>query len=195
MVFESKEENVCNYNDVERWIYLNSIPLHDPSGRLHYLRKQSAEYPAFILNRKMIRHYWLLSEIFGSTKNPLERADKETVSLLCIQGLDHLLKYCILAEGKPYPYTKWLYRVAMETRLGKLLREYIDALFKEIHKGDIVYEKPSEYVKPGHRNELLENYRIYHIVTEMRAVFEANRPRGGKDKYALNDRIGAWKPR
>ena len=196
MVFESLEENVRNYNDVDRWVCRNCIPLHDPKGRLESLRAESTEYPPHVLNRKLIRHYWFLRDNLWSTKKPLERGQKETVSLLCLQGISHLLKFCILAEGKPYPYDKWLYRVAIETKLGTLVREYVDALFEEIHRKDIVYEESLEYVnKPGHRNEQYENYRIYHILNAMGKVLENNMPELKKDRYALSDRIGAWQPR
>ena len=195
MVFESIEENVRNYNDVDRWVCLNCIPLHDPQGRLESLRAESAEYPPHILNRKLIRHYWLMCDNLWSTKKPLERRQRETVSLLCLQGISHLLKFCILAEGKPYPYDKWLYRVAIETKLGNLVREYVNAIFEEIHRKDIVYEEPVEYIQPGHRNEQYENYRIYHIMNVMMKVLEDKMPELKKDRYALSDRIGAWKPR
>jgi len=195
MDFESIEESVRNYDDVERWVCLNCIPLHDPTGRLEALRAESAEYPPRILNRKLVRHYWLLRDQLWSIKKPLERGQRETVSLQCVEGISHLLMFCILADGRPYPYNKWLYRVAMETELGKLVRQYVDALFGEIHRKDIVYEEPPEYVRPGHRDEQFENYRIFHILNAMRKVFEENMPRLEKDRYALWDRIGAWKPR
>jgi hypothetical protein len=195
IVFESIEENVRNYSDVDRWVWRNSIPLHDPHRRLESLRAESAEYPSQILNRKLIRHYWFLRDNFWSTKKPLERGQRETISLLCVQGISHLLKFCVLAEGKPYPYDKWLYRVAIETNLGRMVRRYVDALFEEIHRKDIIYEKPAEYVKPGHRNEQYENYRIYHLLNLIRKALEDSMPDLKKDKYALSDRIGAWKPR
>jgi hypothetical protein len=195
MVFESIEENVRKYNDVDRWVCLNCIPLHDPKRRLESLRAESAEYPPQILNRKLIRHYWFMRDNLWSTKKPLERGQRETVSLLCLQGISHLLKFCILAEGKPYPYDKWLYRVAIETKLGKLVREYVDAILEEIHRKDIFYEAPEEYVKPGHRNEQYENYRIYQILNAIIEVLEENMPVLKMDRYALSDRIGAWKPR
>lgn len=195
MVFESIEENVRKYKDVDRWVCLNCIPLHDPKRRLESLRTESAEFPPRILNRKLISHYWFIRDNYLSTKKPLERGQRETVSLLCLQGISHLLKFCILAEGKPYPYDKWLYGVAIETKLGKLVHEYVDALFEEIHRKDIIYETPEEYVKPGHRNEQYENYRIYHILNAIIEVLEDNMPELKKNRYALSDRIGAWKPR
>ncbi len=195
MVFESIEENVRNYKDVDRWVCCNCIPLHDPKGRLESLRVESAEYPPYILNRKLIRHYWFLRDNLWSTKKPLERGQKETVLLLCLQGISHLMKFCILAEGKPYPYDKWLYRVAIETNLGKLVRKYIDAIFDEIYRKDLIYEEPVEHVRLGHRNEQYENYRIYHILNAMMKVLEDKMPELKKDRYALSDRIGAWKPR
>jgi hypothetical protein len=70
------------------------------------------------------------------------------------------MKFCILSEGKPYPYDKWLYQVALETKLGRLVRETVDAWFAEIHQKDIFYAPPEAYARPGHRNEPYENYRI-----------------------------------
>ncbi len=195
MVFESLEENVRRYDDVDRWVCCNCIPLHDPMSRLASLRSLSASYPPHILNRKLIRHYWFMRDNLGSLKKPLERGQKETISLLCVQGISHLLKFCILAEGKPYPYDKWLYQIAMETTLGNVVGQYVNALFEELHRPDIVYEQPVEYVRPGHRNAPYEQYKIYHILAVMQKVLEEHMPVLAKDQDALSDRIGAWKPR
>jgi hypothetical protein len=194
-VFESVEDSVRNYSDVDRWVYQNSIPLHDPKGRLGELRAACAEYPPHILNRKLIRHYWFMRENYGGMKTLLVRGQREALSLLCLQGISHLLKFCILAEGKPYPYDKWLYRAAIETRLGNLVREHVGAVFEEIHREPIVYEVPMEYVEPGDRDERYENYRIYHILVMIRKVLKDAMLELKPDKYALWDRIGAWKPR
>jgi len=195
MVFESLEQNVRNYEDVDRWVCLNSIPLHDPQGRLESLCTESTCYPAHILNRKLIRHYWLLCDNFSSTRKPLDRGQKETVSLISHQGISHLLKFCLLAEGKPYPYDKWLYRVAVQTKIGKKVRTSLEALFAELHRTDILYEIPQAYVKPGHRNEQYENYRIYHLQNTIIKILDENMPELQIDSSALLDRIGAWKPR
>jgi hypothetical protein len=173
--YEPIAEKVRSFDDVERWVYANSIPIHDPGGRLASLMLEAEHYPADILNEKLSHHYYQCMNNFWPTKGPLKRGQKESVSILCAQGISHVLKFCILADGKPFPYDKWLYRIAIETQLGKLLRPYIDAIFTEMHRDEIVYEKPENYVQPGHRNEPYENYRIYYQFLAMREVLDAHR--------------------
>ncbi len=164
VAYEPIEKRIRVFDDVERWVYANCKPIHDPTGRLASIVDEAEQYPAAVLNEKLCHHYYQSLSNFWPTKGPLARGQKETVSLLCVQGISHLLKFCVLADGGPFPYDKWLYRTATATPLGKLLHPYIDAMFAEIHSNDIVYEKP-------------ENYRIYHLFDAMRKVLDANRPK------------------
>jgi hypothetical protein len=175
MAYEPIADKVRSFDDVERWVYANSISILDAGGWLAALRDESEHYPADILNEKLSHHYYQCMNNFWPTKGPLERGQKEPVSILCAQGISHVLKFCILADGRPFPYDKWLYAVAVETRLGRLLRPYIDAIFAEIHRDRIVYEKPESYIKPGDRNEQYENYRIYYQFLAMRQALDAHR--------------------
>jgi hypothetical protein len=195
IVFESIETNVRSFNDVERWICLNSITLHDPARMAASLKSEAAVYPFQILNRKLIRHRWMVHDFLWSTKVPLERGQKKAVSLLCANGISNLLKLCILNEGNPYPYDKWLYDVAIQTPLGELTRQYVDLLFEEIHRPNIVVEVPDQYAEPEGRNVEYERFRIYHIILALLQTIDSNLPKRQKDNDALSDRIGAWKPR
>ena len=49
--FEPIEQKVSEYDDVTRWIYQNSIALHDPVGRLEALRKVLDEHRPKLINR------------------------------------------------------------------------------------------------------------------------------------------------
>ena len=50
LAFELIEEKMRAFNDVERWVYLNSESLHDSSGRFESLKEETAEYPPDVLN-------------------------------------------------------------------------------------------------------------------------------------------------
>ena len=87
----------------------------------------------------------------------------ESVTLICMQTISHLLKFFCFCDGKPFPYEKWLYQVGLETTLGSRTRRYVEAIMADIRLDHVVYEKPTAYVDPGHRNEKFENYRLYHL--------------------------------
>ena len=99
----------------------------------------------------------------------------ESVTLICMQSISHLLKFFCLCDGKPFPYEKWLYHVGLESTLGTKTRRYVDAIMAEIRRDHVVYEKPTAYVRSGHRNEEYENYRIYHLFMLLFEEIEAFR--------------------
>jgi hypothetical protein len=180
--FEPLEAKIREFDDVSCWIILNSISLHDPKGRIEAMRAAASHYPVEILNARLARHFYQFRENFWATKTPLERGHTETVTLLCIKGLIHLFKFCILAEKRPYPYDKWLYRVAMESRLGTEIKEYVDELYAEIRCGGVRRQVPERFIEPGDRNERFENYRIYFLFKAIRKVVDENRPKITTDR-------------
>ena len=80
-----------------------------------------------------------------------------------VQAVAHLLKYCCLCDGAPFPHEKWLYQVGVATSLGKRIKGYVGDILTEVRRDHVVYEVPDAYVAPGHRNEAFEHYRLYHL--------------------------------
>jgi hypothetical protein len=89
------------------------------------------------------------------------------------EPLSHFFKYCCFLESRSYPYDKWLYQVAMQTKLGNDIKREVDILFDEILKAHITIEKPPFFVKPGHRNQEFEKYRLYHTWLRIKEKVDA----------------------
>jgi hypothetical protein len=49
----------------------------------------------------------------------------ETAVLMVGMVMEHLCKLCCLADAKPFPYAKWLMRVAQDTTLGRRVHPFM----------------------------------------------------------------------
>jgi hypothetical protein len=161
--FEEIEGRIQSMDDIARWIYSNSISITDPTGLHARIREISSEYPPTVLAEKRRGHRRAALDYYYGIKTQLRRNHTESLALLCVQSISHLLKYCCLCDGEPFPYEKWLYQVGIATSLGKQIKAYVDAILAETRRGHVVYEVPSPYVSPGDRSEEYEDYRLYHL--------------------------------
>jgi predicted nucleotidyltransferase len=157
------EERIRSMDDVTRWIYANSIAIADPRGLQARLCDLASRYPPDVLREKRLHHRGAALQYYWGIKSQLLRDHVVSLSLLSVQSISHLLKYCCLCDGKPFPHEKWLYQVAVTTSLGKRIVAHVDAILAEVRRKHVVYEVPDAYVEPGHRNEEFENYRLYHL--------------------------------
>lgn len=160
---EELESRIQSMDDVARWVYSNSVAITDPTGLHARIRRLSGEYPPAVLAEKRRAHLFAALDHYYSIKTQLRRGHIESIALLCVQSISHLLKYCCLCDGEPFPYEKWLYQVGTATSLGKQIKEYVDAILAETRREHVVREVPSSFVSPGDRNEEHENYRLYHL--------------------------------
>jgi predicted nucleotidyltransferase len=157
------EERIRSMDDVARWIYANSIAVADPGGLQARLSDLASTYPPDVLREKRLHHRLAARQYYWGIKSQLERDHVVSLALLCIQSVSHLLKYCCLCDGKPFPHEKWLYQVGVATSLGERIKAYMDEILAEVRRDHVVYEIPGAYVDPGDRNETFENYRLYHL--------------------------------
>jgi predicted nucleotidyltransferase len=166
------KDRIKAMDNVTRWIYTNSIAIVDDSGIHSEIRALATKLPKDVLDSVRRRELYLAKDYFYGLKTQLKRNHRESIILVCSQSLSHVLKHCCLCDEESYPYEKWLYQVGVETTIGKRIREYVDAVFLELGRDAVVFEKPSSYVEPGHRNEELEDYRLFHLFKHMFAAIE-----------------------
>ncbi len=157
------EERIRSMDDVTRWIYAHSIAVADPTGLQARLCDLASTYPPEVLREKRLHHRGAALQYYWGIKTQLQRDHVVSLALLCVQSVSHLLRYCCLCDGEPFPHEKWLYQVAVGTALGQRIRGYVDGILSELRREHVIYEVPDAYVDPGDRNERFENYRLYHM--------------------------------
>ena len=154
-------------DDVTRWIYSNTHALIDDSGLHKSLQALARRYPKRVLVAKRGRYLFQAQEFFYGIRTQLGRDHWQSLSLLSIQSVSNVLKFCCLSADSPFPYEKWLYQVGTRTPLGQRLRALIDSILLEAGHQSVVKEAPQAFVRPGHRNQELEEYRLYHLFLQL----------------------------
>jgi len=171
--FDQVQERIAAQDDITKWVHTNSIILHDLSGAYETLRRRASHYPEEILRGKLAHHYQQTCECMEAAKKQLKRDHQISVTLLVAHGLSHLMRYCCLLDGRPYPYDKWLYQSAMQTTLGAEVKTHVDVLFDQMWQRGITVEEPAFYVRPGDRDQEFENYRVYHVWLRLKQELDA----------------------
>jgi len=111
------------YRDVWMWVWTNAKIIKDPSGQFQSIVESFEGYPQDILVKKL-KYHWLLAGYWALDVYPLSSQENDTLlsaSAGLLNSVAEHLKVCFLAEGKPFPYTEKLMRLAPYTRLGKTI--------------------------------------------------------------------------
>jgi len=174
--FEELEGQIARYDDVAMWVHQGSAVLHDLSGRYAAIQKAVAAYPEKVWRERIRFHLLEAIDAAGAAANPLRRNDLPAVTLTMTDCAAQALRLCCLLDRRPFPYDKWLYREALETRAGSELRPLFEELFAELRKPSLTREQPVCYQRPGHRNADLEEFRLNALWLRVRSYFEAHWP-------------------
>lgn len=121
------ERQFREYEDVPLWIWTNARVITDPDGQFSRIRERFEGYPREVLIRK-IKHRWLLADYAGIDIFPLHHGSDDDLlpALLSVTTMvTELLRFFFLVEGKPYPYTERLIRLAPTTALGREFLPYL----------------------------------------------------------------------
>ena len=121
------ERQFHTYEDVPLWIWTNACVITDPSGQFNCIRERFTGYPRDVLIQK-IKHRWLLADYAGIDIFPLHHASDDELlpAMLALSTMvTELLRFFFLVEGKPYPYTERLIRLASTTVLGREFLPYL----------------------------------------------------------------------
>jgi hypothetical protein len=171
--FEEAEAQLARYDDVAMWVHQHGLVLHDPAGRYAAMQGAASAYPEEVWREKLRYHLLEAIEMAGAAGNPLRRNDLPAVTLTMTGCLAHALRLCCLLDRKPFPYDKWLYREALETRAGRELGPLLAEFFEELRRPALTRQRPVNYLRPGHRNADLEEFRLYVIWLQIRSHLEA----------------------
>lgn len=114
------------WDDEQLWVFLNSNILYGPYERVAEIKRRFAEYPRDVLERKLRWFYGRYIHSLDSL-NVAARGMTEAAVLVIGHVIESLCKLCCLAEGKPYPYPKWVVEAARRTELGEIIYPMVQA--------------------------------------------------------------------
>ncbi|OPZ05922.1 MAG: hypothetical protein BWZ10_02999 [candidate division BRC1 bacterium ADurb.BinA364] len=113
-----------------------AVLLRDPCGAFGRLI-ESAWRPMRRETRDALfqYHYVEMRGEHRSCDNPLARGDAMAALLAVGKTLGHALRAAMVLDGEPYPYDKWLYRMAVQTKSGGRMAPYVDAALEALESG------------------------------------------------------------
>jgi len=119
------KERLSGWPDEMLWILRTAAVVRDRELLAADLKDRYRDYPRDVLERKLrwwFLKYWLTQAGLGVAGRGMAVATLVTLA----QCVEALCKVACLADGVPFPYSKWLRRVAGDTRLGKVICPAID---------------------------------------------------------------------
>ena len=131
--FGDLAQRLSGWPDELLWLAQRSRILHDPLGLAENLKARFAEYPRPILEEKLRRWHCKYSESSGRL-GVVGRGMPVAAVLTGAACIESACKICCLAEGKSFPYAKWLRHAAAETRLGRVVCPVIDTVVDSMHE-------------------------------------------------------------
>jgi hypothetical protein len=135
------------HEDVHIWIWTNAQVLADPQRQFQRIREAWQGYPPDVLVRK-IKYRWLLAGFWDVEVYPYHHArDDELLaaSSAIVNSVNELLRLFFLVEGKSFPYTEKLMRLAPRTELGRqfapMLQQIVGLAVGERGAGQPAWER------------------------------------------------------
>ena len=131
--FRDLEERLARWTDELLWIVHVSQLLHDPVGRASDMKERFRDYPHDVLERKLrwwLCNYWQCQGRLGVAA----RGTAASAVMIAAECIESLCKVCCLADGRPFPYLKWLRRAAEKTTLGPLVCPAMDRAVRGVHE-------------------------------------------------------------
>ena len=120
------ETRLNAWDDEQLWVFLNSHILYGPYERVAEIKRRFSDYPRPVLERKVRWFYGRYVHSLDSL-NVAARGMTEAAVLVVGHVIESMCKLCCLAEGKPYPYPKWVVQAAHRTELGRTLSPRVRA--------------------------------------------------------------------
>jgi len=143
----------AEYRDVWLWIWTTARVFSDPTGQFQEILGTFVDYPQDVLVRK-IKYYWLLAGYWSIDVYPLSSHEDDTLlpaAMALLNTVNEHLKISFLVEGRPFPYTEKLMRLARGTRLGRevghILQKAVDLVLGRIWGERTQWERLEEGFK------------------------------------------------
>ncbi len=103
------------------WIIATSQPFYGCSTTAQELKHRYCLYPLEVAENKL---KWVFGKYYYSQRGPLAMAARQHTEMAFIAAgnvIEYLCKICCIAEGQPFPYSKWLVAAAKQTQLGAMV--------------------------------------------------------------------------
>jgi len=119
--------------DEKMWLILTSQVLAGNAAVAADLKARCGKYPAVLLEGRLkwhFGHYWSSLPRLSIAA----RGHPETGFLMAAKVIDHLCRLSCLAEKRPFPYAKWLPKVARDTAIGRAVWDHVSRAVLGIHE-------------------------------------------------------------
>ena len=103
------------------WLIATSQALYGCSTTAEELKQRYRLYPPPVAEDKL---KWLFGKYYYSQRGPLAMAARSHAEMAFVAAgnvIEYLCKICCVAEGQPFPYSKWLIEAAKRTQLGAIV--------------------------------------------------------------------------
>jgi len=162
----------ADYRDVWLWVWTTAKIIRDPNRQFQSIVDAFDGYPQDVLVRK-IKYHWLLAGYWSIDVYPLSSHKDDTLhpaAMGLLNTVNELLKVCFLVEGKPFPYSEKLMRLAQTTRTGREARPILQKAVDQVLGREDGEKALWERLEEGFRilncyDESEENRQLYDVLT------------------------------
>lgn len=108
---------LSRWNDEKMWVLATSKPVHGNGEAALRLKERFRNYPRDVARRKL---RWLVGSSRALLSSIPKSGERRALAAIPVLGriVESLCRICCVADETPFPYPKWLVRVASDTRLG-----------------------------------------------------------------------------
>ena len=152
---------VRHADDSALYLLRHGEVIHDPQARLRAFWQAPPEVPAEVWTRKLALRYRAFRQRRASLAWCLRRGQPVAVLDNLRLMLEHALSCCFYLQGEPAPPRKWIFRGALRTPAGRVLREPVLDLLSSL----------GELAVLGGSLHLRQN-RLYLGVSRVQAALE-----------------------
>lgn len=89
-------------------------------------------------------HYVEMRSEHRACDTPIERNDGVALLMFLPKTLGHALRAAMVLDGEPYPYDKWLFRVAEKTPTGRKLAPHVERIMDLLAEDALRCSGPKE---------------------------------------------------
>ena len=151
-------ESLQQWFDEKMWIVSQAKFIQGNRGIIDDLKECCAAYPHEVAEKKL---KWLVANCRANFSSFPKSGDSKPIAGFMVLGriIEYLCKMCCIAQYTPFPYTKWLVRVAKETQLGTKVVPLIERSMAEFETSPFL---PVDTLAPDWppRRELMNAFNV-----------------------------------
>ncbi len=155
-------EDLGRWLDEKVWILSTSKHVHGSLQAFDDLKARFSRYPQDVAESKL---KWLIGTCRTLFSSFPKSGDSKPIAGIMVVGriIECLYKICCVADRVPIPYTKWLAKVAEDTRLAGRISQAIDETTEALAESPLLPEgllapdwRPRAHLKQAFDRALLE---------------------------------------